>query len=328
MKNLSLNLTLDSTVSRTSPPNHVVDPVLSTKSDAHTSPRGRRQTLTLSIPSLPVKNTPRNAPQLFRSSTDVVVSKHSDPLSRELKSPFSSQLDSLSARINQTLLDEPLQLDNLDMKVLLSLSANTKAMKYQFPEELHELNLLDAYTDGPANVLNDCIFLYSDPINSPHRIDINDYDLVVNVAKECTDMSEEFNQTPGKQYLHVPWSHTSAILKELPAIVKTISSFDDSDRLPLQRKRKVLVHCQCGVSRSACVIVAYFMYKFGIGVNQAYDLLKLGSASQSSGPLKQSFVPSVSTRKYANSYSIDACSLVCPNMRLIFELMEYGDMLN
>lgn len=191
-----------------------------------------------------------------------------------------------------------------------------KSVAVDDPKELHEVNAVETYPDGPANVLNDSIFLYSDPASSDGpRIDINEFDLIINVAKECKNLSANFNSSQScKEYLHIPWSHTSLILKELPELTAKIKEFDDSQK-PVG-KRKVLVHCQCGVSRSACVIVAYFMFKFNMGVNEAYELLKTGTRNPKNKIIR------------SRGYVIDACEGICPNMSLIFELMEYRNFLN
>ncbi|KAK6455625.1 dual specificity phosphatase [Scheffersomyces xylosifermentans] len=182
------------------------------------------------------------------------------------------------------------------------------------PEELQESNQLDAYPDGPRDVFNGQIFLYSDPASSGSTVDINNFDLVINVAKECVDLSRQYvGKTPGQgEYLYVPWSHTSPISKDLLAITTKIESY-------ISRGLRVLVHCQCGVSRSACVIVAYFMLKFKIGVNVAYELLKSGTANVNETMNK--LIGDQGNR-------IEACDRICPNMSLIFELMEFNDMLD
>lgn len=409
MKNLSLNLAPDS--AGPSPQNHDLQAVHLRAEPFYPPSVSRRQTLTLSIPPLPIQPD-KSVPKLKRSFTDsqgtlglssanksqthVQTTHHLEHLRGQtfqsspedkafpnnapsahmlaLKSPFS-RMDSLSSHLNGIGLDDNrTQVSNIDQL----LKANNS---YLFPEELQELNLLDAYTNGPANVLNDCIFLYSDPINSVRPIDINDYDLVVNVARECDDMSLYYTLSPERQYIYVPWTHTSTILVELPTIIETMSRFDDSDKE--HPKRKILVHCQCGVSRSACVIVAFFMFKFGISVNEAYDLLKQGTrkaelneqsrresknsmekSGGSSGqtpentnqgtthnrytvpttdplttphtlrPTGKSSLFNITTKtegthsaRNPSAYSISPCSLICPNMRLIFELMEFGDSL-
>lgn len=172
----------------------------------------------------------------------------------------------------------------------------------------------EAYPSGPANVLNDTLYLFSDPESSSVRVDINKFDLVINVAKECRDLSESFRPVQGKEYVYLPWSHTSTILKELPRITKKIQEYDDS--LKSGPKRKILVHCQCGVSRSACVIVAYFMAKFNIELNEAYELLKSGTNNE---------LQSTNCLIRNMGYRIDACDRICPNMSLIFELMDFRE---
>lgn len=70
------------------------------------------------------------------------------------------------------------------------------------------------------------------------------------------------------EYIHVPWEHNSDIVPELPGLVRLID-----DRI--MRGKRVLVHCQCGVSRSATLVVAYRMYKRpSATVQEAYDEVK------------------------------------------------------
>lgn len=180
------------------------------------------------------------------------------------------------------------------------------------PEELQERSNLNAYPKGPACVLDSTLYLYSDPVTSEIPVDINDYDLVINVAKECADLGAKFDSRGGKRrYVHIPWSHTLTILNELPNITKYIMEYD-------RPGAKVLVHCQCGVLRSACVVVAYFMVKFNISVNEAYELLKTGTENRSE-PCNKLIAQ--------QGHNIDACDRICPNMNLIFELMDFGDRL-
>lgn len=179
------------------------------------------------------------------------------------------------------------------------------------PEELQEQSNLHAYVNGPANALNSIIYLYLDPQLSDKYVDINQYDLVINVAKECRDLSTEFDHAGGKQYVYIPWSHTLSILEKLPDLTSTIAKYDI-------KGKKILVHCQCGVLRSACVIVAYFMVKFNISVNEAYELLKSGTDNKAE-PCNLNIANLGNT--------VQACERICPNMSLIFELMDFGERL-
>lgn len=70
------------------------------------------------------------------------------------------------------------------------------------------------------------------------------------------------------EYIHIPWEHNTDIVPDLYTLVRIID-----DRV--QQGKRVLVHCQCGVSRSASLIVAYGLYKNpGISVQEAYDAVK------------------------------------------------------
>lgn len=197
----------------------------------------------------------------------------------------------------------------LPLQPLLLLKSSPHSQNRSEPWELYEQSNLLAYPNGPANVLNSRIFLYSDPLSSDVKVDINDYDLVINVAKECPDLLQHFDSRHGTRcYMHVPWCHTSSIQNDLPRITSAIAAHDKPGH-------KVLIHCHCGVLRSACVVVAYFMVKFSLSVNDAYELLKSGTSNYAHP----------SNRLVAQmGCHIDPCDKICPNMSLIFELMDFG----
>ncbi|KAF2668765.1 hypothetical protein BT63DRAFT_414733 [Microthyrium microscopicum] len=89
------------------------------------------------------------------------------------------------------------------------------------------------------------------------------------------------------EYIHIPWEHNTDIVPELLQLVKVID-----DRV--KQGKTVLVHCQCGVSRSASLIVAYGMYTNPqLSVQEAYDAVKARS------------------------------KWIGPNMSLIMQLQEY-----
>jgi len=83
-----------------------------------------------------------------------------------------------------------------------------------------------------------------------------------------TDLTSDPMPCEQPEYIHIPWEHNTDIVPDLHRLVKLI------DERVSQGKR-VLVHCQCGVSRSASLIVAYGLYKNpGITVQEAYDAVK------------------------------------------------------
>lgn len=70
------------------------------------------------------------------------------------------------------------------------------------------------------------------------------------------------------EYIHMPWDHNTPIVDELPGLVKIIK-----DRVA--DRKKILVHCQCGVSRSASLLIAYALFlKPEQTVQEAYDSVK------------------------------------------------------
>ncbi|TKA71966.1 hypothetical protein B0A49_05329, partial [Cryomyces minteri] len=70
------------------------------------------------------------------------------------------------------------------------------------------------------------------------------------------------------EYIHIPWEHNTDIVPDLYRLVRLID-----DRV--SNGKRILIHCQCGVSRSASLIVAYGLYKNpGMSVQEAYDSVK------------------------------------------------------
>ena len=70
------------------------------------------------------------------------------------------------------------------------------------------------------------------------------------------------------EYIHMPWDHNTSIVDDLVVLVETIDE-------RVKQGKKVLIHCQCGVSRSASLIVAYGIYKNpSLTVQEAYDAVK------------------------------------------------------
>jgi tyrosine-protein phosphatase len=70
------------------------------------------------------------------------------------------------------------------------------------------------------------------------------------------------------EYIHKPWDHNTPVAVELLELCQLVE-----DRV--KKGKKVLIHCQCGVSRSACLIIAYGLYQNpSLSVLEAYDAAK------------------------------------------------------
>ena len=80
----------------------------------------------------------------------------------------------------------------------------------------------------------------------------------------------------GPEYIHVGWDHNSEILDDLFPLCELIDS-------RITQGKKVLIHCQLGVSRSASLVIAYGLYKNrDMDFNSIYGMVK--ERSQWVGP--------------------------------------------
>ncbi|KAG2185649.1 hypothetical protein INT44_002442 [Umbelopsis vinacea] len=89
------------------------------------------------------------------------------------------------------------------------------------------------------------------------------------------DVAQNEDGTPFQQikYKKFAWTHNHENLAtELGPALKVI------DRARAA-KRAILVHCQCGVARSASLVIAYVMHAYKMSLNQAYDFVKAKSTS-------------------------------------------------
>jgi tyrosine-protein phosphatase len=172
---------------------------------------------------------------------------------------------------------------------------NISLPKLREEDEMHGLKSQETqekgYPDGPVLIYDEGLYLFLEPTAD----EASKFDTVVNVAKEIkcpfatvaskpeitepqTAISEmsfksawewpraseiptpttprpsSFYQPKCPEYLHVPWDHNSEILDDLYCLCRLIEE-------RIQAGKKVLIHCQLGVSRSASLVIAYGLYK-------------------------------------------------------------------
>lgn len=126
-----------------------------------------------------------------------------------------------------------------------------------------------SYPNGPALIFEPNVYLYSEP-NAELA---STFDVVINVAREVVDpftLVDEAKRAELKrpEYIHIPWDHNTTIIDDLPRLVDLLDS-------RVKQGKKILVHCQCGVSRSASLLIAYGMFKNPKNtVQQSYDAVK------------------------------------------------------
>lgn len=174
----------------------------------------------------------------------------------------------------------------------------------------HDEFNMNAYPDGPVDMCKGKLFLYSEPTLDR----VKEFDVVINVAKEIkppfpdakladyqnTELYDQMNKDIYKrirrgdddpsypEYYYLPWGHTYKVCEAFPVMVGLMTKYVDEGK-------RVMVHCQCGVSRSASLVIAYIMAMKKFSLTEGYQEAKGLSRS------------------------------ISPNLALIFQLMEWGD---
>lgn len=231
--------------------------------------RGRSQTISDSNALAPIVNIPNNKNCNYNTNeTNFKTSSNMTKLSNSLNSTSTGKTAWIFPQSEFKL---PSTKDNLDPDLI-----------YQ---EVFKKNV---YPNGPLLVIPPNIYLYSEP----NVKELLNFDVIINVAEEMPNLNDKIpnNKQNAIDYYHVEWSHRSKISEDLERLTTIMNNAS------LQNK-KILIHCQCGVSRSASLIVAYIMRYFDLNLNDAYCKLK--------------------------SIAKD----ISPNMGLIFELMEWNEYL-
>ncbi len=88
------------------------------------------------------------------------------------------------------------------------------------------------------------------------------------LPEEVVAISSSPGSLKAPEYIHIPWDHNTNVVDDLLRLCELID-----DRV--QSGKRVLIHCQCGVSRSASLVVAYGLYKNPqLTVQEAYNAVK------------------------------------------------------
>ncbi|KAA8911268.1 hypothetical protein TRICI_003848 [Trichomonascus ciferrii] len=160
-----------------------------------------------------------------------------------------------------------LHIESNDDQLSLAIPNNTLIIPSNIKSPSDQIhNTGGCYPDGPLLVYSDNIYLYSEP--DAHQA--AQFDVVINVAKEVKNPFNSAQDSP--EYIFIPWDHNSNLVDDL----RTLTNLIDSRS---RQGKKILIHCQCGVSRSASLVVAYVMKKQNWDLNTAYNYVKKQSPS-------------------------------------------------
>ncbi|MCJ1398181.1 hypothetical protein MMC11_001378 [Xylographa trunciseda] len=218
---------------------------------------------------------------------------HDLPLSREAKSPSYPHGPVCIYPPNVYLYQEPNDIEASDFDVVINVARevlNPFAVKTQASVEPKTRDV-GVQVDFISNTSNP-YFQSTFPEPSSAASDMSFRSAVEVFPSDSSDgLDTPKPAKEGPEYIHVPWDHNTKVSLELFELCELID-----DRV--KNGKRILVHCQYGVSRSASLIIAYGLFKNpGMSDNEAYELVKTRS-------------------RWIN-----------PNMHFIFELYAFKQML-
>lgn len=135
-----------------------------------------------------------------------------------------------------------------------ALELQEKGATPQIMSELHEPKPSDQHIPEPRTAVSDKSF----------RSAFETLPTIVCAASPTTPKAVK----PDVEYIHMPWDHNTNIVEDMLKLCELIE-----DRV--RQGKRILIHCQCGVSRSASLVVAYGLYNNPeLSVQDAYDAVK------------------------------------------------------
>ncbi|KAI4115342.1 MAG: hypothetical protein LQ345_004036 [Seirophora villosa] len=187
------------------------------------------------------------------------------PLSREAKSPAYPRGPVCIYDPHVYLYLEPSDMEASEFDVVLNVAREVKN-----PFDQAATSKLERSSENPLET-NSKAFIGRDSISEPpSAIEApfsSAFDGVPDEGpRSASSTPKALKAKP--EYIHIPWDHNTQVVDDLLRLCELI------DRR-VQDGKKVLVHCQCGVSRSASLVVAYGLYKNPqLSVQEAYDAVK------------------------------------------------------
>ena len=196
------------------------------------------------------------------------------PLSREVKSPAYPEGPVCIYDPHVYLYLEPTDSEASKFDVVLNVAREVKNPFTAAAGEINERRTEDAavqvsLTNGKIHDLD------REPLQEPQTA-ISDKSFSSAFELQPADPPKEASnpfktEKAAPEYIHILWDHNTNVVDDLLRLCELI---DDRAK----QGKRVLVHCQCGVSRSASLVVAYGLYKNPhLTVQEAYDAVKIRS---------------------------------------------------
>ncbi|MCJ1407792.1 hypothetical protein MMC19_001863 [Ptychographa xylographoides] len=195
---------------------------------------------------------------------------HDLPLSREVKSPAYPHGPVCIYPPNVFLYLEPNDVEASEFDVVINVAREVNNPFTTLVEEANEPSTRDVGVQvnlipelaGPLPRYGDV----QPPSAASEKSFQSAFEMIPSVVDDIPDTPKPIKKGP--EYIHVPWEHNTKVSLELLELCELID-----DRV--KRGQRVLIHCQCGVSRSASLIIAYGLYKNPeLSDNEAYNAVK------------------------------------------------------
>ena len=196
---------------------------------------------------------------------------HDLPLSREVKSPAYPHGPVCIYPPSVYLYLEPNDVEASDFDVVINVAREVLNPFEKKAEEVVEPKMkdvgvqVDLYST-PMDIVPAENAVWEPPSAVSERSFRSAFEVLPSDSNDCPDTPKP--RKDGPEYIHVPWEHNTKVSLELLDLCELID-----DRV--QRGKRVLIHCQCGVSRSASLIIAYGLYKNPeLSDSEAYNAVK------------------------------------------------------
>lgn len=211
-----------------------------------------------------------NASPITRQTLDHVQEENDYdlPLSREAKSPAYPQGPVCIYEPYVYLYLEPTETEASEFDVILNVA---REVKNPFAAAEKSLSQPDDTAMQISSESDNTFFAGRRTVSEPQTA-ISDGSFRSVFETELQDLSQDTGNIPTAsitpEYIHIPWDHNTNVVDDLLRLCELIDE-------RVQQKKRVLIHCQCGVSRSASLVVAYGLFKNPqLTVQDAYNVVK------------------------------------------------------
>ncbi len=229
----------------------------------------------LSVSPLSSFDTSTSSP-ITRQTLDHVQEEtdYEPPLSQEVKSPAYPQGPVCIYDPHVYLYLEPSHVEAREFDVILNVAREVLNPFLAAPDKDARRPQEELETQGALNADN-ANLAGRDGVSEPQTA-VSEKSFASALEAQMEDASMTAPGTPKAsrpepEYVHVPWDHNTNVVDDLLRLCELIDN-------RVRQDKRVLVHCQCGVSRSASLVVAYGLYKNPqLTVQEAYDAVKFRS---------------------------------------------------